>query len=531
MRSLRQVCSGVLLSGALLASTAFALAATPDDTLVIAKNIDDMISLDPAEAYELSGIEIDANLYDRITRIDLDDPTKVVPGVAESWTVSNDGKTFTFKIRSGQKFASGAPITAADAAFSLQRVIKLDKTPAFLIQQLGWTKDNVDSMVKAVDDTTLQFKITPNFSPSLVLSLLSSIVGSVVEKAVVMQHDQGGDLGNGWLKAHSAGSGAFSLRVWKANETVALDANPNYREGAPLLKRVVLRHVPEPAAQRLLIEKGDIDIARDLTPDQIGSIKDNKDLVVKVSPQATLHYVGLNVAHKPLDDVKVRQALHYLVDYDGMVNSFLKGQDQVHQSFWPSGFWASLDENEYNFDPDKAKKMLADAGYPNGLELTLDAANTSPYTNIAQSIQASMAKGGVKVTIIPSEQKSLLTKYRARQHQMLLVYWGPDYMDPHTNADSFARNTDNSDNPATKPLAWRNSWLIPDISKMTEAAVEERDLAKREQLYKELQKKVMDEGPFIIMFQEVKQMAARSNIKGFILGPTQDVVFYGKTSK
>jgi peptide/nickel transport system substrate-binding protein len=531
MLQMRHRFSVALVAAALMASTAASRAEAPADALVIAKNIDDMISLDPAECYELTGVEIDANLYDRIVRIDINDPTKIVPGVAESWTVSDDGKTFTFKIRPGMTFASGDPITAGDAAFSLQRVIKLDKTPAFLIQQLGWTKDNVDTMVKASDDSTLRLTIGPNYSPSLVLSLLSSIVGSVVEKSVVMQHDKDGDLGNAWLKAHSAGSGAFSLRSWKANETVALDANPHYREGGPPLKRVVIRHVPEPAAQRLLIEKGDADIARDLTPDQIAAIGGNKDIVVVVSPQATLHYVGLNLAFKPFQDVKVRQAMHYLVDYDGMVNSFLKGQHQVHQTFWPSGFWASLDEKQYSFDPVKAKQLLAEAGYPNGFEVTLDGANTSPFINIAQSIQASMAKGGIKVTIIPAEQKALLTKYRARQHQMLLVYWGPDYMDPHTNADSFARNTDNSDNPATKPLAWRNSWLIPEISKMTAAAVEERDLAKREQDYKDLQKKVMDEGPFIIMFQEVKQMAERSNVKNFILGPTQDVVFYGKATK
>jgi peptide/nickel transport system substrate-binding protein len=203
----------------------------------------------------------------------------------------------------------------------------------------------------------------------------------------------------------------------------------------------------------------------------------------------------------------------------------------VHQSFWPSGFWASLDTNPYTFDPAKAKQLLAEAGYPNGFDITLDASNSSPYINIAQSIQASMAQGGVKVTIIPGEQKSVITKYRARQHQMLLIYWGPDYMDPHTNADSFARNTDNSDDPATKPLAWRNSWFIPEISNLTAAAVEERDLTKREQMYKDLQQKLLDDSPFIIMFQEVKQTAERSNVQNFILGPTQDVVLYGMTSK
>ena len=142
-----------------------------------------------------------------------------------------------------------------------------------------------------------------------------------------------------------------------------------------------------------------------------------------------------------------------------------------------------------------------------------------------------MAQGGVKVTIIPGEQKSVITKYRARQHQLLLMYWGPDYMDPHSNADSFARNTDNSDAPATKPLAWRNSWLIPEISRRTEAAVEERDGTKREAMYKDLQRTLLDDSPFIMMFQEVKQTAERSNVQAFIVGPTADVVDYGYTRK
>ena len=157
--------------------------------------------------------------------------------------------------------------------------------------------------------------------------------------------------------------------------------------------------------------------------------------------------------------------------------------------------------------------------------------NSSPYLNMAQSIQSTMAQGGIKVTLNPQEQKTLLTKYRARQHQMLLVYWGPDYMDPHTNADSFARNPDNSDNPKSKPLAWRNAWDIPEITKMADAAVRERDAGKREAEYKDLQAKVMDEGPFVIMFQETKQIVERANVKNFVFGPTADVVFYRLVTK
>ncbi len=521
----------LLFACALLLMTPMALANTPADTLVMAKNIDDMITLDPAEAYEFTGIEIIANMYDRIMRFEPTDINKLVPGVAESYTLSDDGKTFTFKIRPGQRFASGNPLTAADAVFSLQRVIKLDKTPAFLIGQLGWTKDNVDQLVKVVDDSTFQLTITEDFAPSLVLSLLSSSVGSVVDMKTVMAHEADGDMGAAWLKTNSAGSGAYCLKNWKLNVSVVLEANPTYRGGAAALKRVVIRHVVEPASQRFLIEKGDVDIARDIAPNQIVGVAGNVDIAATTVPQESLYYVGLNLKTVPFQNIKVRQAMHYLVDYDGMMNSFLEGKKKVHQTFWPSGLWASLEENEYDFDPAKAKALLAEAGYPDGFEVTLDSPNSSPFSNMAKSIQSTMAQGGIKVAIALSEQKTVLTKYRARQHQMLLINWGPDYMDPHSNADSFARNPDNSDAAKSKPLAWRNSWDIPEISKMTDAAVRERDAAKREQMYKDLQRRVMDEGPFIIMFQETKQLARRSNVKNFVMGPSSDVVYYNLTTK
>jgi peptide/nickel transport system substrate-binding protein len=279
-----------LFAGVLLALGPNAVAATPADTLVIAKNIDDIITLDPAEAYELTGIEVVTNIYDRVMRFEPTDINKLAPGVAESYTVSEDGKTITFTIRKGLTFASGNPLSAADAAYSLQRVVKLDKTPAFLITQLGWTKENVDQMVTAPDADTLRIEIIEDFSPSLVLSLMSSVVASVVDMKTVMEHEVDGDMGNGWLKSNSAGSGSFSLKAWKANESVVLEANAAPRGGVPPMKRVVIKHVPEPAGQRLQLEKGDIDIARDLTGDQVAGIAGNNEIVVTTIPQATQHY-------------------------------------------------------------------------------------------------------------------------------------------------------------------------------------------------------------------------------------------------
>jgi len=349
------------------------------------------------------------------------------------------------KIRSGQKFHSGNPVTAEDVAFSLQRVIILNKTPAFILSQLGWTAENVKELVKATDDTTVQLTITEDFGPSFVLNTLSAGVGSVVDKRTVLEHEKDGDLGYEWLKTNSAGSGPFRLVSWKPNEGVVLQSNPDYRHGAPAMERVVLRHVPEPAAQRLLIEKGDVDIARNLTPDQIAGLEGNEQLKVQTDPKATLMYLQVNMDDPVLSKPKVREAIKYLIDYRGMADSFLKGQFRVHQSFWPTGFFASLPDTPFKLDVERAKALLAEAGEADGVEVEMDAFNTSPYTEIAQSIQATMGEAGIDVAILAAEQKAVYTKHRARQSQMIVTHWSPDYLDPHSNADAFSSNPDNSD--------------------------------------------------------------------------------------
>jgi peptide/nickel transport system substrate-binding protein len=508
-----------------------ALADTPKDTLVIAKQIDDIITLDPAEVFEFTGGEVIANVYERIMTYEAEDTQTLVPGVAESHAASDDGRTITLKIRPGQTFHSGNPVTAEDVAFSIQRVIILNKTPAFIFTQLGWTPENVKDLVKAKDDLTLDLTITEAFAPTFVLNCLSAGVGSVVDKKLVLEHEKDGDLGYAWLKTNSAGSGPFVLKSWKPNETVVLEANPNDRHGAPGVKRVVVRHVPEPAAQRLMLEKGDADLVRNLTADQIQGIAGNTDLTVEAYPKADLYYIALNQKDERLAKPQVRQAIRWLIDYQGMADSFLKGRFKVHQSFWPSGFYASLTDTPFKLDVAKAKQLLAEAGYPNGFEIELDSSNSSPFSEMAQSVQATMGEAGIKISIVPGEQKQVITKYRARQHQMLLLYWSPDYMDPHSNADSFARNPDNSDNAKSKPLAWRNAWDIPEITKKADAAARERDPEKRKEMYLDLQIKLQEDSPFVIMFQSTEQVARHKDVKGFVSGPTYDTVYYRLVTK
>ncbi len=151
-----------LLAGAALvvaSALAPAQAATPKDTFVMAKNIDDMVSLDPAEDFELTGIEIETNIYDRVMRYDAEDLKKLDGGAVQSWTVSPDSKTITFKVRPGIKFSSGAGLAADDIAFSLQRAVILNKAPAFILQQLGWDDKNVKDLIKVIDPMTVSVTI------------------------------------------------------------------------------------------------------------------------------------------------------------------------------------------------------------------------------------------------------------------------------------------------------------------------------------------------------------------------------------
>jgi peptide/nickel transport system substrate-binding protein len=492
-----------------------AYAATPKSTLVVAKDISDILTMDPQECYEITGGEVGIAVYDPILRYDPKDVTKIIGGTAQTWSASEDGTEYTFKVRPGMKFESGAPVTADDIAWSLQRGVILDKTPAFLLEQFGWTKDNVKDLITAPDPGTLHFKILKAFAPSLVYNVMTTEITSAVDKKVAMAHETNGDMGNTWLKTNSAGSGAFRLVSWKANESVTMEANPHFHLGAPLTKRIVLRHVPEQASQRLLLEKGDADIAINLTADQIKPLMSNKAIKVESFPAAETWYMAMNVSEEHFKDPKVRQAMKMLVDYDGMANSFLKGRAFVWQTFWPSGLFAAVKYNPWKLDIAKAKALLAEAGYPNGFEVKLNVPTQPPMPDIAQAVQQTMAQAGVKLNLVTEDLKQVLTTYRARKHQMVVINWSPDYFDPHSNADSFAHNDDNSDTAKTHPLAWRNHYYDPDVNKMMAAAAQELDGNKRKADYAALMKKVTDEGPFIIMFQNAFQEAFRNNVKGY----------------
>ena len=505
-----------------------ARAETPKDMFVMATLLDEFTTLDPGEIYELVPEEYVANTYDRLVRVDLRDPSKFNGDVAQSWTVSTDGLTYTFKLRPGLKFHSGNPLTADDVAWSIQRAVLLDKGPAAVLTGIGLTKANVVANVKKLDDLTVSVTTDQKYAPTFVLNVLGSWPASVVDKKLLLSHQQGNDFGNAWLKTNEAGSGGYKLVKWAAGDSVVLQRFDGYR--LPLaMKRIVLRHVPEAASQRLLLENGDVDAARDLSPDDLASVVKSGKAKVSASPQATLLYLGLNTKNPTLAKPEVQEALKWLVEYAGIQGNVVKTTYKVHQTFLPEGFLGTLNANPYKLDVAKAKALLAKAGVPNGFSVTMDVRNDYPYTEIAQAVQANFAQAGIKVQLIPGDNKQTLAKYRARQHD--IYEWSADYIDPHSNAQGFAWNPDNSDKSSYKMLAWRNNWDIPQLTKETDTALAEPTAAKRAQRYQAMQKEMLARSPFVIMFEKVAQVATRPGVSGLEVGPINDLVSYRNLKK
>jgi peptide/nickel transport system substrate-binding protein len=506
-------------------------AATPNDMLVIANRIDDITTLDAAQSFEFAGSDVIRNVYSKLVNFNPADLSAgYEPEVAESWTVSEDGKTITFTIVEGMKFHSGNPVTAEDVEFSLQRAVLLEKTPSFILTQFGFNKDNVAETIKA-DGNTVSITTDQKYATSFVLNCLTATIGGIVDKKTVMANEVDGDMGNEWLKTNSAGSGPYKVVSWKPNESVTLQANEEFHMGAPAMKRVIVRHIQESATQRLLLEKGDIDVARNLNPEDIAGISGKDGIAVDNELRGRLMYVSMNQKHPILSNPKVVEAIKYLIDYKGMQDSFLNGQYTIHQNFLPATYLGAIKDQPYSLNIEKAKALLAEAGVGE-FEIEAGVREAQERIEIAQTMQNTFAQAGITLKITVGTAKQILTRYRARDLDMYIGAWGPDYPDPQTNAGTFAFNPDNSDEiKATGLLAYRNAWAPGALGDKTLAAVTEGDVDKRRQMYEEIQREFLKVAPFAVMFQKIEQTGRTEGVSNLVLGGAITAVSYWPVTK
>jgi len=504
-----------VFAGLIFCGGSLAWAQSRADVLVIGMATGEVISLDPARGFEGPGQGVMTQIYDRLLDFPAGSFEKPEPSLAESWTVSADALVWTFNLRKDVKFHSGNPLTADDVVYSLQRVLHLKDQPAFILTQFGLTPESI----RALDKSTVQITLPKKFAGGLFLACLTASVGSVVDSQVVKQHiaktDKypDGDFGGTWLGQNSAGSGPFILRKWEKSESTILDANPNHFRYPPKVNRVIIKDIPEATSRRLQVEKGDLDIAWQMLPDQATGMAKNPDLHIVKFPATQLYYLGLNGARPPLGDNRVRQAIKYAVDYDGIINKILGGAAKPINSFIPEGFAGYEPGIIYKTNLDKARQLMKEAGVAQGFETTLDHQDVTPHPEVAQSIQSSLAKIGIKVQLNKMIAAQLFPKYRAQKHDMILGTWTPDYSDPHTNAQPFGDYKANQ-------LVYRNMYYNDETSRMIQEAGQEMDNTKRIALYQAANKIIQEDGPFVFLYQPLYLHAVRNDVQGFLPGST-----------
>ncbi|MCA1554008.1 MAG: ABC transporter substrate-binding protein, partial [Chloroflexi bacterium] len=332
---------------------------------------------------------------------------------------------------------------------------------------------------------------------------------SIVDSKEVKTHEVSGDFGNAWLKDHSAGSGPYMMDHWQKDVEFLLKANPN-AVTKPKTPNVLVKHVPEASNQQAILEKGDADIANDLTPEQIKAIGSKQGIATAKAGNLQIFYIGMNVNMKPLDNNMVREALRAAIDYDGIVNDLLSGNVQRLNTVVPIGLFGANTDKIFQKDVAKAKQLLKDAGFEKGFEIDmLTLTGNQGLVNmgdLAAKVQADWAEIGVKVNVKQQAAAELLGTYRAQKAPIVLLLWGPDFPDPDANGTPFA----------DAPLGKRNNYDDPKAKDLAKKAALETDPDKRKAAYKELTDYLAHNGPFAILFQPNQLFAYRSNVKDFV---------------
>jgi len=517
MKTLKRTLLACALTAAALQP---ATAATPKDELVIAIMMTTMRGLDPHEINQLEAAEVVANLYDRLISLPPDDITNPQPSLAESWTISEDGKTFTFKIRRGVTFHSGNPLTARDVEWSLHRLIKLGLAPSTDLRQWGFSAKNVDQLIRAADDQTLVLETPEVWNPNLILYSLASFSTSIVDSAFLAAKEKDGDWARNYLQTADAGSGPYSLVTWRSNQLLIADAFKDYWKGVPAMKRVYLGHVPESSAQRLQIDAGDVDVATRLSSTDLSGLERDGKVTVQKVPGFGFYYLALNQKDKILSNPKVREAFRYLIDYDGLAGSVMKYYGIKQQTIIPGGLPGASTDMPYKLDIEKAKGLLAEAGYPDGFSKVYFAQPGTPESEVGVSLQNNAAKAGIKLDLQIGDQ---IGKFRSRQFELFSSRTGERLPDPHAVLLSYATNANNADDAKLAGLvAWRSAWDVPkEIQNMVTAAAHETDQEKRDELYARINEAYLRSSPALVTsFQRTDPKAVRNEVKGYVGHPT-----------
>lgn len=498
-----------------------AVAETPENQLVVGFSMANVLTLDPAGAGGKERVQIITNLYDNLIAIDSSDRTALKPELAERWTVSEKGDFIRLTLRSGAVFASGNPVTSEDVVWSFKRVLSLNLAQATNFKIRGYTAQNADENFIAVDPQTVEIRIPQKTDPKIILLTLAMTgPGSILDKTTVLQNEKNGDLGSAWLATHAAGSGAFDLQIMTPNEIVVLKRNDNYWGTSATMDRVIMRHLPESQSQRLLLSKGDLDIAYSLSAADLGTMEHEEGVSVISEVGNGLYYLAMSMKDKALSDPNVRQAIIKLIDFKAINDAVMKYYGVLHVDPIQIGLGGGDNAVAPVHDVEGAKKLLEQAGYSNGLKLTLHALSEPPFDNLAVALQGALSQGGIEINMISGGGETVYGPMRKRDFQLVVGRSGGQVSHPDGDLRSIVHNPDNSDEAQLSGLlSWRVSYHDDELNKAIDGALfmtpeqQKPEYAAIEKLYRE---KI----PAIQAISQVTDsVAIRADITGLAISP------------
>jgi peptide/nickel transport system substrate-binding protein len=490
-----------------------AAGAARTDTLVVAADLSGIRTPDPEKSYETGDAWFQFPAYSRLVQQRSPNFWKVEPDLAASWQISPDAAIYTFTLRDA-RFASGNPVTAEDVRFSLLRTKNIKGYGAFLADPIR--------SVEVLDPRTV--RVVLNGPDATFLSALAAGVFSILDSKVVRA--QGGvetpgadtlDKAEPWFYTHSAGSGPYVLQRFTRETEIVLERNNGYYGPKPYFREIIVKHIKDASTQALTLERGDADLAMDLSVDQAEALRGRPGVQLFENPSAYTVYLGLNTSVQPWSRPKVREAVKYAVDYDGIVAGVMRGHGRrIGSIMMPGmlGFPVSLNQQLlYPHNAAKAARLMREAGVSQASVTMTWAAGTNygalPLDRLAQKVQADLSKIGIHLRLQPVQQSIFLSYYRQGKPETAIGFWFPDFMDP-----------DNWSYFVTGFINKRLRWQDPEAAKLVKAAAQTPDQQKREAMYEQYNRRLAAaDSPYVFLAQPTSVVAGRSDLADYRFQP------------
>lgn len=450
----------------------------------------DSVSLDLAQATDGESIKAGIQIYENLV-IFGKDSMDVEPQLAESWTVSDDGLTWTFKLRKGVKFHDGTPFDAKAVYDSFARII--DKNHPFygygkwkyLSLSLGQVTE-----IRIIDPYTVALVTARPYAP-LLNNLALWLCPIVSPEAMAKYKDQ--------IGLNPVGTGPFKFVKWVKDDQIILERNDQYWGEKAKVDKIILKSIPEPSARLMALQSGTVDIADDLDPDSINLVKKAPDLRVIERPSINVGYLALNTEKSVLKNVLVRQAISHAIDKETLIKTIYQGLAIPAKNPFAPSIWSYNDSIEpYEYNPAKAKALLAQANFDKDTELELWAMPVSRVympepVKTAELIQAYLAAVGLKAKIVRHDWGTYLSKTANGEHDMCMLGWLGGNADP----DNFLYGLLSADTAKTPGAANVALWKNEEFTELCLKAQKTFDKAERTQLYLRAQEIFHEEVPWV----------------------------------